>query len=350
MAQVLPLGDDDGAHDDVGLTLAGRLAALPQDWTVLRDRKLDGHVVDAVLVHPERGLALVSLAPVAPEVAAAKLRERLNDEHFEEFFPGALPIVVLGVDPTDIPEIEQRLGSAFRRAPKLAITDRDWADAVVALLLASNDLELTPAGKIAASPSEPLHALGPSDPESEGATALPSFSGSRSLASGTDHPSVPPLPPPAPRRGDWLVGVICTVVFAAELGVAIGVVKVGGLLPFSTPPGIETETASLRPPEAASNAGEPSSAPASEEPPVLLAQPLIASSPEPPTQVVPVTAGSTMSQYGEAFKVAKFRRHRVKASRAAPFVNGDKRHAGNGRDQYAIAAEIYQPGRRLAGW
>jgi len=140
------------------------------------------------------------------------------------------------------------------------------------------------------------------------------------------------------------------LILALTFGVAFGVVKAGGHLPFSTPLGIETESASQRPLEAASKVGEPSSAPASEEPPVLLAEPLIASSPEPPTQVVPVAAGSSMSKYGEAFKVAKFRRHRVKASRPAPSVNGDERHARNGRDRHAIAAEIYQPGRRPPGW
>jgi hypothetical protein len=314
---------------------------LPQDWTVLRDRKLDGDVIDAVLVHPERGLALVSLAPIAPEVAATTLRERLNDEHFEEFFPGTLPIVALGIAPAEISKIDQRLDSAFRRAPKLAIVDRDWADAVVALLLASNDLEPPPAGKLAASLPEPLQSLGPSDPETQAAEALPSFLGSPLLASRTDHYSLPHPPSTAPRRSNWLVAVICTVVFGAELGVAFAVVA--GLLPFSESPGVEIEMAS--------KAGEPWRAPAPEGSPVLpAAQPLMTSSAEPPTLLMPVTGDRAEPMDSEAFKAAKVRRHWAKASRAAPTVNGGKRHASNRRDQNALLAEIYQPGRRPPGW
>jgi hypothetical protein len=138
MAYVFPPSDDGAAHDDARLLLAGTLGSLPQEWTALRDPKLEGAVVDAVLVHPEMGVALVSLAPAAPEAAAATLRERLEHEHFGEFFPGTLPVVVLGTTPRDIPQIEKRLADAFRQAPRLAISNRDWGDAVVALLLESS--------------------------------------------------------------------------------------------------------------------------------------------------------------------------------------------------------------------
>jgi hypothetical protein len=346
MAQVFPLGDHEGAHGDSGPTLAGALASLPQDWTVLLDRKLDADVVDAVLVHPERGLALVSTAPLALGAAAA-LRERLNDEHFEDFFPGELPIVALRITRAEILEIEQRLGSAFRHAPKLAITNRDWADAAVELLLAWNDLELTPAVTFAAALPEPVQSLGPADPETEGAAALPSFSGSRFLTSRTDHDSVPPPSPPTPHWGDRLVPVICAVVFAAELGVAFGVLGFRGLLPFSKSSGVET--AALRPLEAAPKTGEP--APSPEVSPVVLAeQPLIAASAEPPILSAPPTADGVTSKYGEVLKAATSRRHRANTSRPTQTKNGGDRHAGNRRSQYALAEEIYQPGRRAPGW
>jgi hypothetical protein len=91
--------------------------------------------------------------------------------------------------------------------------------------------------------------------------------------------------------------------------------------------------------------------PAPEGPHILLApKPLIASSPEPPTQMAPVVEDWAKLKYGEASNVAKFRRHRVNSSRPAPIVNGGKHHAGNHRDQYALAEEIYHPGRRMPGW
>jgi hypothetical protein len=138
------------------------------------------------------------------------------------------PIVVLGITPPDIPEVEQRLAAAFQRAPKLAITDRDWADAVVALLQASSCLEMTPASSFAAFLPEPVESLGASDPEVERA-APPSFSRLRFLALRADDDAVPPAP--APRRIDSLMVAACAVVFVAELGVAFCGIEVGGLLP-----------------------------------------------------------------------------------------------------------------------
>jgi hypothetical protein len=349
VAQVFPLNDDGAARDDARLNLAGTIASLPQEWTAVRDRSL---VVDAVLVHPDMGVALVSLVPIAPEAAVVTLRERLSDEHFEEFFPGALPIVVLGITPADIPQLEQRLAAAFRRTPKLAIIDRDWADAVVALLLASSDLEMRPAGRFAVPQPEAIDSVGALDTEVERAAVPPSFSRSRFLALRADDDAV--RPPPAPRRSDWLVPVVCAIVFVAELGV-IGVafsgVNVGGLLPHSTSPGMRTETDPLRALETAPTGGEQWRAPAPEGPHVLLAaKPLMTLSPEPPTEMAPVANDWAKLKYDEAFKVAKSRHPPVNSSRPAPTVKGSEHHASIHRDQNALAEEIYHPGRRAPGW
>jgi hypothetical protein len=341
MAYVFPPSDDGAAHDDARLLLAGTLASLPQEWTALCDPNLEGAVVDAVLVHPEMGVALVSLAPAAPGAAAATLRERLEHEHFGEFFPGTLPVVVLGSTPRDIPEIEKRLADAFRQAPRLAITDRDWADAVVALLLESSDLEMAPVRQFAAFPREPPELPEPSDPEPEWVAPVPpSFFGLRA-----DNGAVPRSP--ATRRGDRLVAMTFTVVVVAELAIAFGGVKVGGLLPFSNSPAVQTEAASLPAPEEAPKGRELWPVPAPEEPLVLLAaKPDIAPSPALPIQMAPVAGDRAKLKY----EASKFRRHRVNAPHPAPTVNGAERRAGNHRDHYALLNEIYKPGSRPPGW
>jgi hypothetical protein len=151
---------------------------------------------------------------------------------------------------------------------------------------------------------------------------------------------------PTLRWVDWLVAVIFIVVFAAELGVVFGVVKVGGLLHFKRSPGIET--ASLSPLEAAVKTQEP--APASEVSHVLPAeQPLIAASAEPPISWEPVTADWAKWNYDDVFKGAKSRRRR-NTSRPKPTENVGDPRASARRDSGALAEEIYQPGRRAPGW
>jgi hypothetical protein len=350
MAQVSPLNEGAAAPDGARLSLAGTLASLPQEWTALRDRNLDEDVIEAVLVHPDIGVAFVSMAPIAPEVAAARLRERLDDEHFEEFFPGTLPIVVLGITSPETPEVEQRLAAVFQQAPTLAITDRDWADAVVALLQASGYIEMTtPGSGLAAFQPEAIDSLGGSDPEVESA-ASPSFSRLCFLAPQADDNAAPPAPTatlpifaaatekltqvaPDSRtggRGHWGVPLVCVVVFVAELGGVFGLLEVKGLLPYSTSRLVRTETASLNALEAALMSGEPWREPAPEGQPVLqIPEPLIASSLEPPTYVAPAAVDWAQLKYAQAPKVSKVRRHRVNFSRAAPTTNSGQHHARN---------------------
>ncbi|HEV2551884.1 MAG TPA: hypothetical protein VGU20_31535 [Stellaceae bacterium] len=121
------------------------LAALPDDWTLLCARQLGDEpscAVDAVLIHPEIGLALVDLAPGEPGAAVAVLREQLEREGFAQYFAGDLPIVALSVPAAAVAEAGERLAEAFEAAPRLSITDMDWADAVIELLLVPDDMAM----------------------------------------------------------------------------------------------------------------------------------------------------------------------------------------------------------------
>jgi hypothetical protein len=353
VTQVFSTGDDDEAHGDTGLTLADAFARLPQAWTVLRDRRLGGQVIDAVLVHPKRGLALVGLGPLALEAAAA-LRERLDGEHFAEFFPGTLPIVALDIAPVKIFEIERRLDGAFQGAPTLAITDGDWADAVVDLLLASDEPDLTTGAGSSTDLPAPFPSAQSAGQEIERTAALPEFPGSRSLASRADLDTLPPPPPMAPRRRDWLMPAVCAVVFTAELSVACGILDAPRLLSFSMPAGVEGHNTSPRLLEAVLKPEEPwgpAPATAPEVPPDLLtAEPLIGVSVEPPTPVAPATDDAMKSKSGEVLKVATSLRQRLNTSRPTRRRDGGVRQVHNGRGRYALAEQLYEPGRRPPGW
>jgi hypothetical protein len=153
VAQVFPLTAGDSAVDDAGAVLAGTLAALPEEWTVLRARRIGDAAADGVLVHPGVGVALIDLAPEPPEAARAALQGRLERERFSQFFPGELPIVAVGVTEQELESIGEKLQAAFEAAPSLDIADPDWADAVIELLLQPEDMAMTPVG--AATAPEP---------------------------------------------------------------------------------------------------------------------------------------------------------------------------------------------------
>ncbi len=161
MAQVFPLNPD--PSDEGRAALIRTLAALPDDWTLLCARQLGDepvHAVDAVLVHPEIGLALMDLAPGEPGPAVAALRQQLEHEGFAQYFPGDLPIVALSIPDAALGEAGERLADAFDAAPRLSITDMDWADAVIELLLVPDDVAMAGPDQAAESlPAAPVAAV-----------------------------------------------------------------------------------------------------------------------------------------------------------------------------------------------
>ena len=150
MAQLFPMN---GA-DDAPASLTRTLRALPEPWTLLCNRQIAGAdgtqpvPVDLVLVHPEIGVALVDEAPRDPTPAVAAFRDYLATQRFSEFCPGDLPIVALSVPIEEAAEAGERLAAAFDAAPLLSIVDRDWADAIIELLLIPDDLAMAPAAAV----------------------------------------------------------------------------------------------------------------------------------------------------------------------------------------------------------
>ena len=147
MAQVFPLNVDDLSADEARASLAGTLAALPEPWTLLRQRRIgsdEAEPIEVVLVHPEIGVALVDEAPRDPAAGARRLRSYLDEQRFVEFFPGDLPIVTLSVGADEFDMVGERLAAAFEAAPRLSVADSDWADAVIELLMVPDDLAMAP--------------------------------------------------------------------------------------------------------------------------------------------------------------------------------------------------------------
>ena len=150
MAQVFPLNPD---PSDAGrAALIRTLAALPDDWTLLCARRVgDGlqYEVAAVLIHPEIGIALVDVTPADPSDMVDALHRHLDSEGFGQYFSGALPIVAASLAADALDDAGERLAEAFDAAPRLSITDMDWADAVIELLLVPDDLAMAGAGEAA---------------------------------------------------------------------------------------------------------------------------------------------------------------------------------------------------------
>jgi hypothetical protein len=115
------------------------LAALDLDWSVFSDVRIgtppDEAAVDYVLMHAQRGVALVDLAPHGSPDSVARFRELLDSERFGEFFPGTLPIFRLVVEPSEIDEVSQLIERGFEGCPRLDIADPEWANDLEAVLL-----------------------------------------------------------------------------------------------------------------------------------------------------------------------------------------------------------------------
>src|SRR5690348_5197061 len=116
MAQTIPLNSAAMPDDPAWSQLDAMLSALPDAWTLLRDRRIgspEGPCVSFVLVHPEIGIALVALEPEDPEPARIALQAYLARERFPEYYPGTLPIVGTSIAAEDLEAVGERLAEAF---------------------------------------------------------------------------------------------------------------------------------------------------------------------------------------------------------------------------------------------
>ena len=114
---------------------------LPPGWLCLQDCNLSGQlsqpvVVPFVLMHPDVGVALIDVAPIANPDAESVLRRRLEAARFESIFPGFLPILHLRLDRADLPSTETILRDAFAALPPLSVPGGDgWVSVVRRALL-----------------------------------------------------------------------------------------------------------------------------------------------------------------------------------------------------------------------
>ncbi|MGH7015004.1 MAG: hypothetical protein ACREEL_12770 [Stellaceae bacterium] len=123
--------------------LRGRLAALPEPWVVLANRRASGADgppwVRYVVLHPGKGIVLVDTDRAEP--AVAPLEDFLWHTGFAALQGGALPIVAVTVaaDASDV--VTERIEAAFAGS-QCGLANAGWCEAVVDLLLAMPDLML----------------------------------------------------------------------------------------------------------------------------------------------------------------------------------------------------------------
>lgn len=118
----------------------GKPEDLGRDWVVLRSCRLrpsDRGSSPSVLIHPERGIAVLDVPPSATPDAVDAVRARLNAARFEGIFAGHLPVVHLQAAPRQMPALPAMLDDAFAALPPLNLPGGDaWASVAARALLA----------------------------------------------------------------------------------------------------------------------------------------------------------------------------------------------------------------------
>src|SRR5579862_1392534 len=210
------------------LTMA--VTKLPAGWQVLRNRRLrsvDGPPwVKFIALHPEKGIALIDFLPAIPEAAIPPLDEFLARTGFGAFAAGDPPIVAVALGESDIEAIGDHLADAFDAAPPCGITNADWTEAVIELLLATRGLLLTRimpvAERASAAPvSEPaILARSAPAPAASWIVAAPSdLRAAPMIAADPPRPPLVQAPGVARPRHLWLVpAALAATVIGATIG------------------------------------------------------------------------------------------------------------------------------------
>ncbi len=125
------------------------LSGLPAPWIVIGSRRAsdDGPPwVRFLALHPEKGIALLDVAPARPDLAIAPLEEFLARTGLSAFADGDPPIVAVALDLSDLSAIDNRLAEAFADQATCKIENADWPEALAELLMTTPDLVLARLG------------------------------------------------------------------------------------------------------------------------------------------------------------------------------------------------------------
>ena len=147
--------------------LRDALAALPEPWIVLANRRRSGAEgppwVRYIALHPGKGIALVDIDPT--ELAVAPLEDFFEHTGLAALQTGALPVVAVTA-PTDGTAAAADLLDAAFAGSCCRLTNPNWCEAVVELLLATPELKLM---RLLQAPADSAQ------PEPEPVLATPSY-------------------------------------------------------------------------------------------------------------------------------------------------------------------------------
>ncbi len=144
--------------------LGAALATLPPPWTVFRQggfSLFDGAAGEIygglyLALHPEKGVALVDLAPAQPGSAVPRLRTLLRQTGLAAFTADEPPIIALALTRGEMHTVAWRLAEAFSAATPCRIKNSAWTEIAAGALVARFP-HLTQVQRIegAAVPTEP---------------------------------------------------------------------------------------------------------------------------------------------------------------------------------------------------
>lgn len=120
------------------VALGAALGTLPAPWRVLRDNgsPADGSSLGAsfIALHPQRGIALIDLAPARPRAAVGPLRMLLSRTGKPIFTAREPPIVPILLAREEIAQAATRVEAAFAELAPCAIRDPAWPQAAIAAI------------------------------------------------------------------------------------------------------------------------------------------------------------------------------------------------------------------------
>src|SRR5215469_12630459 len=95
--------------------LGNALAELPAPWSVIaNERPRQPPWVRYVVLHPDKGMALLDVASARPEGKVGRVSALFTRAGFDAFEQGSLPLIAIGIGKFQLEALEFCLDTAFQ--------------------------------------------------------------------------------------------------------------------------------------------------------------------------------------------------------------------------------------------